>query len=45
MLVMAAAAPLLAPLSPSAQYADAVLKGPGAAERHWLGTDEFGGTS
>ena len=42
MIVMAAAAPLLAPLSPSAQYADAVLKGPGAADRHWLGTDEFG---
>jgi peptide/nickel transport system permease protein len=42
MLVMAAAAPLIAPLSPSAQYGDAVLKGPGAADRHWLGTDEFG---
>jgi len=42
MLLMAAAAPLIAPLSPSAQYADAVLKGPGAADRHWLGTDEFG---
>ena len=42
MLVMAAAAPLLAPLSPSAQYADAVLKGPGAQDRHVLGTDEFG---
>jgi ABC-type dipeptide/oligopeptide/nickel transport system permease subunit len=42
MLVIAAAAPLLAPLSPSAQFADAVLKGPGAVERHALGTDEFG---
>jgi ABC-type dipeptide/oligopeptide/nickel transport system permease subunit len=42
MIVVAAAAPLLAPLSPSAQYADAVLKGPGAADRHALGTDEFG---
>jgi peptide/nickel transport system permease protein len=42
MIVIAAAAPLLAPLSPSAQFADAVLKGPGAVERHALGTDEFG---
>jgi ABC-type dipeptide/oligopeptide/nickel transport system permease subunit len=42
MVVMAAAAPLLAPLSPSAQFSDAVLKGPGAVERHLLGTDEFG---
>jgi ABC-type dipeptide/oligopeptide/nickel transport system permease subunit len=42
MIVIAAAAPLLAPLSPSAQYSDAVLKGPGALERHVLGTDEFG---
>src|SRR5262245_63420901 len=42
MLVMAAAAPLIAPLSPSAQFADAVLKGPGAQDRHLLGTDEFG---
>jgi ABC-type dipeptide/oligopeptide/nickel transport system permease subunit len=42
MVVVAAAAPLIAPLSPSAQFADAVLKGPGAAERHLLGTDEFG---
>src|SRR4029434_10478373 len=42
MIVMAAGAPLLAPLSPSAQFADAVLKGPGAVERHALGTDEFG---
>ena len=42
MIVMAAAAPLLAPMSPSAQFSDAVLKGPGVVERHWLGTDEFG---
>src|SRR3990167_452476 len=42
MVVLAAAAPLIAPLSPSAQYSDAVLKGPGAVERHLLGTDEFG---
>jgi ABC-type dipeptide/oligopeptide/nickel transport system permease subunit len=42
MVVMAVAAPLLAPLSPSAQYSDAVLKGPGAQDRHALGTDEFG---
>ena len=42
MVVMAAAAPLLAPMSPSAQFSDAVLKGPGAVERHLLGTDEFG---
>jgi ABC-type dipeptide/oligopeptide/nickel transport system permease subunit len=40
--VFAAAAPLIAPLSPSAQFSDAVLKGPGAVERHMLGTDEFG---
>jgi peptide/nickel transport system permease protein len=42
LIVAAAAAPLLAPLPPSAQYADAVLKGPGVMERHWLGTDEYG---
>jgi peptide/nickel transport system permease protein len=42
MIVMAAAAPLIAPLSPSAQFSDAVLKGPGVVERHLLGTDEFG---
>ncbi len=42
MLVVAAAAPLIAPLSPSAQFSDAVLKGPGAADAHLLGTDEFG---
>jgi peptide/nickel transport system permease protein len=42
MIVMAAAAPFIAPLSPSAQFSDAVLKGPGAQDRHLLGTDEFG---
>ena len=42
MVVLAAGAPLIAPMSPSAQFADAVLKGPGAVERHALGTDEFG---
>jgi len=42
LIVVAAAAPLIAPLAPSAQYADAVLKGPGVVERHLLGTDEFG---
>jgi ABC-type dipeptide/oligopeptide/nickel transport system permease subunit len=42
MIVIAAAAPLIAPLSPSAQFSDAVLKGPGAVDRHALGTDEFG---
>ncbi len=42
MVVVAAAAPFIAPLSPSAQFSDAVLKGPGAIERHALGTDEFG---
>ena len=42
MVVIAAAAPWIAPLSPSAQFSDAVLKGPGAQDRHVLGTDEFG---
>src|SRR5262245_64923081 len=42
MIVMAAAAPLIAPMSPSAQFSNAVLKGPGVVEGHWLGTDEFG---
>jgi ABC-type dipeptide/oligopeptide/nickel transport system permease subunit len=42
MILAAAAAPLLAPLSPSAQFSDAVLKGPGAVDRHALGTDEYG---
>ncbi len=39
-IVVAAAAPLLAPMSPSAQFSDASLKAPGAG--HLLGTDEFG---
>src|SRR5436190_1389204 len=42
MIVMAAAAPLIAPMSPSAQFSAAVLKGPGVVEGHLLGTDEFG---
>lgn len=42
MIVMAAAAPLIAPMSPSVQSSTAVLKGPGAVEGHVLGTDEFG---
>jgi peptide/nickel transport system permease protein len=42
MILIAAGAPYIAPLSPSAQFSDAVLKGPGAVERHSLGTDEFG---
>ena len=42
MIVVAAAAPYIAPLSPSAQYSDAVLKAPGANERHLLGTDDYG---
>src|SRR5258705_6111583 len=41
MIVVAAAAPLIAPLSPSAQFLDAVLKAPGSVERHVLVTDEF----
>jgi peptide/nickel transport system permease protein len=42
MLLIAALAPYIAPLSPSAQFSDAVLKGPGALDRHALGTDESG---
>lgn len=42
MVVLAALAPYIAPLSPSAQFSDAVLKGPGVVERHALGTDEYG---
>ena len=42
MIVIASAAPLIAPLSPSAQLSDAVMKGPGVVERHALGTDDFG---
>src|SRR2546425_7606903 len=42
MVVVAAAAPLIAPLSPSAQFSDAVLKGPGRVGGQRVGTDEFG---
>jgi peptide/nickel transport system permease protein len=42
MIVMAAAAPLVAPMSPSAQSSTAVLKAPGAVEGYLLGTDEYG---
>ena len=42
MVIVAAAASWIAPLSPSAQFSDAVLKGPGVVERHALGTDEYG---
>jgi peptide/nickel transport system permease protein len=42
MILLAALAPYIAPLSPSAQFSDAVLKAPGAVDRHTLGTDEFG---
>ena len=42
LLVVAALAPWLAPLSPSAQFSEHVLKGPGAGGKHLLGTDEFG---
>ena len=40
MLVCAVLAPLISPFSPSAQFSDYVLEGPGG--RHLLGTDEFG---
>ncbi len=42
MLGAAILAPLISPFSPSAQFSDYVLKGPGAGGRHFLGTDEFG---
>ena len=42
MLGAAVMAPLISPFSPSAQFSDYVLKGPGAGGRHILGTDEFG---
>ena len=42
MVIVAGAAPALSPFSPSEQFSDAVLKGPGALDRHVLGTDEFG---
>ncbi len=45
MVVMAAAAPLIAPLSPSAQFSDAVLKGPGASSATCWGRTSSGATS
>ncbi|GIX46761.1 MAG: peptide ABC transporter permease [Candidatus Tectimicrobiota bacterium] len=42
MVVVALLAPYIAPFSPSAQYADYVLKAPGAGGKHLLGTDEYG---
>ena len=42
LLLVAVLAPWLAPFSPSAQFSDHVLQGPGAGSKHWLGTDEFG---
>ena len=42
MIGAAILAPLISPFSPSAQFSDYVLKGPGAGGRHFLGTDEFG---
>ncbi|MFV0138220.1 dipeptide/oligopeptide/nickel ABC transporter permease/ATP-binding protein [Streptomyces sp. HMX87] len=39
-VLVAAAAPLLAPHDPTAHNYDAVLQGPGA--EHWLGTDDLG---
>ncbi len=42
MLSAAILAPLISPFSPSAQFSDYVLKGPGAGGKHMLGTDEFG---
>ncbi|MCZ6874039.1 MAG: ABC transporter permease [bacterium] len=42
MIGAAILAPLISPFSPSAQFSDFVLKGPGAGGVHILGTDEFG---
>jgi peptide/nickel transport system permease protein len=42
MVLLAIIAPLIAPFSPSAQFSDYVLQGPGAGGRYLLGTDEFG---
>jgi peptide/nickel transport system permease protein len=42
MVMLAIIAPLISPFSPSAQFSDYVLKGPGAGGQHLLGTDEFG---
>ena len=41
MVICAILAPLISPLSPSAQFSDFVLSGP-MSGKHWLGTDEFG---
>lgn len=41
MVVFAIFAPLISPFSPSAQFSDYVLKGPGSG-KHILGTDDFG---
>jgi peptide/nickel transport system permease protein len=40
LIVMALAAPWIAPYEPAAQYTDAVLHGP--TQRYFLGTDMFG---
>jgi len=45
MVVMAAAAPLIAPLSPSAQFSDAVLKGRVSSSVTCSGRTSSGGTS
>ncbi|MGH7389735.1 MAG: ABC transporter permease [Candidatus Rokuibacteriota bacterium] len=42
MTIVAVTAPVFSPFSPSAQHSEYVLKAPGAGDRHWLGTDEFG---
>jgi ABC-type dipeptide/oligopeptide/nickel transport system permease subunit len=41
MILCAILAPVISPLSPSAQFSDFVLSGPWSG-KHWLGTDEFG---
>jgi peptide/nickel transport system permease protein len=41
MVIFAIFAPLISPFSPSAQFSDYVLKGPGTGQ-HILGTDDFG---
>ncbi|MFQ5961066.1 MAG: ABC transporter permease [Candidatus Methylomirabilales bacterium] len=42
MTTSAIMASLFSPFSPSAQFSEHVLKGPGAGGKHFLGTDEFG---
>ncbi len=42
MVILAILAPLISPFSPSAQFSDYVLKGPGTGGKHLLGTDEYG---